>query len=158
MPLCICADEEEEVVKEVKQTPVKVEKKVPTSAAKPTNTMFMTSKRVTEKTYDLKGNLEEQIREAVKNTDVNGVKILLEAGANPKFVDATSNSLAHLAAMFDSLVIVEMLHAKGVRTMKFIFLLFCVDSFHMFLPVSLNSLSFLLSLSFPLCLFHVCTS
>jgi ankyrin repeat protein len=61
----------------------------------------------------MKGNLNEQCREAIKNSDADGVKQLLVAGADAKYVDAQNNSLVHMAAMFNVVKIVEMLHENG---------------------------------------------
>jgi hypothetical protein len=44
-------------------------------------------------TYDLKGDLNEQVREAVKAGDLAGVQQLLAAGASAKYIDRTGNAL-----------------------------------------------------------------
>ena len=60
-------------------------------------------------TWNLKGDLNEQIREAVKAQDVEGIKLLLGAGADAKYVDRTGNTLCHLAAMFNRFDILQLL-------------------------------------------------
>jgi hypothetical protein len=116
MPLCICpadeeeAEEEEEAIVEVKAAPVKkAVKKTPMKS-----NMFMTSQRQA-KVYDLTQRLDDQCREAVKNGDVGGVTQLLEAGADANFIDHTDNSLLHLAAMFNSYPICQLLVARGAK-------------------------------------------
>lgn len=66
-------------------------------------------------TYDLNGNLEDQLRQAIKNGDATGVKQLLDAGADANYVDHTKNSLLHLAAMFDKFEIAKLLLDKGAK-------------------------------------------
>jgi Ankyrin repeats (many copies) len=71
------------------------------------------SQSTASKQYDMKGNLNEQCRDAVKNKDRAGVKQLLAAGAKATYVDRTGNSLLHLAALFNCFEIAEMLVAGG---------------------------------------------
>jgi len=66
-------------------------------------------------TYNLSGNLEDQLRQAIKNGDATGVKQLLDAGADANYVDHTKNSLLHLAAMFDKFEIAKLLLDKGAN-------------------------------------------
>jgi hypothetical protein len=63
--------------------------------------------------YDLKGDLNEQVREAVKAGDIDGVRQLLGAGASARYVDRTGNTLSHLAAMFNRFDLIELLVANG---------------------------------------------
>ena len=63
--------------------------------------------------WNLKGDLNEQIREAVKAQDMEGIQQLLGAGADARYVDRTGNSLVHLAAMFNRYDIVELLAKHG---------------------------------------------
>lgn len=63
--------------------------------------------------YNLSGDLNEQIREAIKAQDVAGVRQLLDAGASAAYIDRTGNALAHLAAMFNRFDIIELLVARG---------------------------------------------
>lgn len=63
--------------------------------------------------YDLKGDLNEQLREAVKAQDLSGVQQLLAAGADARYIDRTGNAVAHLAAMFNRFDILQLLAAKG---------------------------------------------
>jgi len=65
--------------------------------------------------WDLKGDLNEQCREAIKQNDVNGVRQLLEARANVDYVDKTGNTLCHLAALFDRFPIVQLLVGAGAK-------------------------------------------
>lgn len=123
MPLCICPEDEEEPEPKDDE-PVKSSSSSSAAAASPAKaratprkggkaTMFANSSRNKKKEYDLKGNLNEQCREAIKNSDEDGVRTLLDAGADAKYVDAQQNSLVHMAAMFNGLKIVEMLHVAG---------------------------------------------
>jgi ankyrin repeat protein len=61
----------------------------------------------------MNGDLNEQVREAVKAGDLAGVTQLLNAGASAKYVDRTGNALAHLAAMFNRYDIIELLTQHG---------------------------------------------
>eukprot|EP00823_Brevimastigomonas_motovehiculus_P001668 TRINITY_DN12265_c0_g1_i1.p1 TRINITY_DN12265_c0_g1~~TRINITY_DN12265_c0_g1_i1.p1 ORF type:complete len:315 (-),score=74.43 TRINITY_DN12265_c0_g1_i1:210-1133(-) len=63
--------------------------------------------------YDIKGDLNEQCRAAVKNNDVVGVIALLKAGANPCYQDHAGNTLLHLASMFNFEKIVGLLISAG---------------------------------------------
>ena len=63
--------------------------------------------------YDLNGDLNEQLREAVKAQDLAGVQKLLGAGADARYIDRTGNAVAHLAAMFNRFDILQLLAAKG---------------------------------------------
>ena len=65
--------------------------------------------------YDMNGNLEDQLRQAIKNGDSAGVKQLLDAGADANYVDHTKNSVLHLAAMFDKFDIAKLLLDKGAK-------------------------------------------
>jgi len=63
--------------------------------------------------YDLKGDLNNQCREAVKAQDVEGVRILLSNGAKADYKDRTGNTLLHLAAMFNNTELVKVLIESG---------------------------------------------
>jgi len=65
--------------------------------------------------YDLKGDLNEQCRDAIKAGDFAGVQYLLTAGAKADFIDRTGNTLVHLAAMFNQLNVVELLVKSGAN-------------------------------------------
>jgi len=128
MPLCICpADPETEEEKEEREKKEgkgvkKVERKKspqstsPTSKAPAPSTFQPTfvgfGQKVTRQ-YDLKGDLNNQCREAVKSQDIDGVKMLLKAGAKADYKDRTGNTLLHLAAMFDNTELVKVLIAAG---------------------------------------------
>jgi len=68
--------------------------------------------------YDLKGDLNEQCRDAIKSGDGPGVTQLLKAGASAQYVDRTGNTLVHLAAMFNRIDLVQLLvkHGADVNT------------------------------------------
>jgi len=61
----------------------------------------------------MKGDLNEQCRDAIKSGDINGAKILLRAGANASYKDRTGSTLVHLAAMFNRFDLVELLVKNG---------------------------------------------
>lgn len=61
----------------------------------------------------MKGDLNEQCRDAIKAGDAAGVKKLLDGGADASYADRTGNSLLHLAAMFNRYDLVEMLVKRG---------------------------------------------
>jgi len=63
--------------------------------------------------YDLKGDLNEQCRDAIKTGDASGVTLLLKSGASAQYVDRTGNTLVHLAAMFNRLDLVLLLVKHG---------------------------------------------
>lgn len=120
-PLCICPpDAEEARVEESSRaaaSSTQAKRQAPAgsqpAAAAPSAFMgFGGSSRPTT-TYNLKGDLNEQIREAVKAQDVEGVKLLLGAGADAKYVDRTGNTLCHLAAMFNRFDILQLLGEKA---------------------------------------------
>lgn len=68
---------------------------------------------VKKNVYDLSGNLNDQIRDAIKSGDVQGFRELLQAGADPTYKDHTGNSLLHLAAMFNRYDMIVDLVKKG---------------------------------------------
>jgi len=117
MPLCICApDEIKEEKSESASTPKEAAK--PKPVAKPATTsatpsFFNGFGNTQSAKYDLKGDLNEQCKDAVKSRDTAGVKLLLEAKADGKFVDSRGNSLVHLAAMFDKYDMVKLLCEHG---------------------------------------------
>jgi len=121
MPLCVCHPEEASKDEEKKDA-----KKAPSSAAKaarpaatssataPAGGFFFSSQTSTATTrVNLEGDLNEQCRDAIKSGDLGGVKALLEAKADPGYVDKTGSSLAHLAAMFNRFDIIQLLVARG---------------------------------------------
>jgi len=57
--------------------------------------------------------LNSQCREAIKAQDIEGVKLLLKAGAKADYKDRTGNTLLHLAAMFDNTELVKVLINAG---------------------------------------------
>jgi len=63
----------------------------------------------------LKGDLNEQCRDAIKAGDSAGVVTLLSHRADPRFIDRTGNSLIHLAAMFNQLDVVTLLIRNGAN-------------------------------------------
>jgi len=122
-PLCVCADD-----KPVAQEPVKEKEKdapvSPTPKAKPVSKAdsnyssgvtgpFLGFGLQSQKQWDLKGNLNDQCRDAIKAGDFEGVKQLIKAGAKADFKDRTGNTLVHLAAMFNRLDMVEFLYQNG---------------------------------------------
>jgi len=62
---------------------------------------------------DPNGDLNEQIREAIKGEDERAFRELLKAGANPSYIDKNGFSLLHLAAMFNRLDMVIALVKLG---------------------------------------------
>jgi len=74
---------------------------------------FSNSQKPPTMQIDLQGDLNEQCREAVKAGDAEAVEKLLKAGANPKYRDKSSNSLLHLAAMFNRMDLIELLMKYG---------------------------------------------
>jgi hypothetical protein len=118
MPLCICApDEIKEEKTEASSAPKEAAAK-PKAAARPapapaTPSFFNGFGNTQSAKYDLKGDLNEQCKDAVKSRDTAGVKLLLEAKADGKFVDSRGNSLVHLAAMFDKYDMVKLLCEHG---------------------------------------------
>jgi len=63
--------------------------------------------------YDLKGDLNEQCRDAIKAGDAAGVSTLLSNGAKASYTDRTGNTLVHLAAMFNRLDLILLLVKAG---------------------------------------------
>lgn len=115
-PLCICAPDE---VKEEKTEASAVSKEpakpkpVVKSTTTTTPSFFNGFGNTQTAKYDLKGDLNEQCKDAVKSRDTAGVKLLLEAKADGKYVDSRGNSLVHLAAMFDKYDMVKLLCEHG---------------------------------------------
>jgi len=89
----------------------------PTTTTTSSSTFFSPTSYSSTSThnYDLKGDLNEQARDAVKNGDISGLKQLLNAGANASYIDHTGNTLVHLAAMFNRLDIVLLLVKAGAN-------------------------------------------
>jgi len=69
-------------------------------------------------TYDLAGDLDQQLRQAVKNGDEKGVKSLLDAGADFNYIDHTKNSVLHLAAILDRFEIAKLLLERGANAQQ----------------------------------------
>lgn len=119
MPLCICPADpvptEEKAKPQVKKEPAAAPRPVERKAPPPASTSsFSGFGGLSATKYDLSGNLDEQCREAIKAGDVSGVKMLLQAKANPKYTDRTGNTLVHLAALFNHSEICSLLiAAKG---------------------------------------------
>jgi len=131
-PLCICppdpeTEEEKEEKKKLAESKRKTvpERKKPVS---PSQTGTGTQKsgyaagfqssfsgfgQKQSRNYDLKGDLNNQCREAVKAQDVEGVRILLSNGAKADYKDRTGNTLLHLAAMFNNTELVKVLIESG---------------------------------------------
>jgi len=127
MPLCVCppdpeTEEEKEERKKLEGTTKKkvVEKKPVEKPASPGKSYpagfqsnFMGFGQKPARSYDLKADLNNQCREAVKALDVDGVRLLLKAGAKADYKDRTGNTLLHLAAMFDNTELVKLLINAG---------------------------------------------
>lgn len=105
MPLCICPpDKEEKKVEEKKPEAVKPKVAAKSAAAPSTATPapassfggFGFGQSRSAPSYDLKGDLNEQCRDAIKARDHQGVVTLLGARADARFIDRTGNSLVHL--------------------------------------------------------------
>jgi len=117
-PLCICAPDPEEKPAPVEArpvaaaAPVKKPQSSPPPATVSTFQGFGGSSRPAVQ-IDRNGDLNEQLREAVKAGDLSCVQQLLSLGASAKYVDRTGNALAHLAAMFNRFDIVETLAKHG---------------------------------------------
>lgn len=123
MPLCICEPEPEPEPEKEEKKDVAVAKpkpKAPAGAKKaPATTTFGGfggfGGLKTKTEWNLKGDLNEQCREAIKEKDDEGVLLLLKAGANASYQDRTGNYLIHLAAMFDRLSTVKILVEAGAN-------------------------------------------
>lgn len=125
LPLCKCPPDEEEKVPE----PVREKKSeaAPAPAPKrdtpaPIASTFSgfggyPSASAPAAAYDLNGDLNEQCRDAIKNGDLAGVKKLVAAGANVRYVDRTGNTFVHLAAMFNRGDMVSVLVDAGADVM-----------------------------------------
>jgi len=74
---------------------------------------FSNSQKPPTMQVNMQGDLNEQCREAVKAGDAEAVEKLLKAGATAKYRDKSSNSLLHLAAMFNRLDLIELLLKYG---------------------------------------------
>jgi len=119
MPLCICpADPEPEEKKEERKKTAPAHS---SAAAAKKNAMAPSSFQssfsgfggVAAIQYDLKGDLNEQCRDAIKSGDTPGVQKLLDARADAKYCDRTGNTLVHLGAMFNRWEVVSMLVKGG---------------------------------------------
>jgi len=120
MPLCICVpDEKTEQPQPRKEEPkpkpvvshqASAERKAP-AATQPS--FFNGFGNAPTTKYDLAGDLNEQCRDAVKNKDAAGVKLLLDAKADAKYTDSRGNTLIHLAAIFDKFDMVKLLIEHG---------------------------------------------
>lgn len=95
----------------------------PNSPSSPTNSPFVpfaanfTSYNSSFNTlkYDLKGDLEEQCRDAIKSNDVKGVETLVKSGCKVNYVDRSGNSLLHIACIMGSFPIVKILCTAGAN-------------------------------------------
>jgi ribosomal protein S14 len=105
MPLCICEPDPEpkaepsqvqasQDVKRDQGVQQQERKKRPKRA-------FQGFGRKKKAQVSLEGDLNESCRDACKSKDVAGMKTLLDAKANPLYVDKTGNTLVHVAALFD---------------------------------------------------------
>lgn len=121
LPFCICPPdkvveapkEERKVDNRPKSVAAAPAKRVETAPA--SSSFVGLGRRAPAVTYDLKGDLNEQTRDAIKAGDVAGVQTLLNARAEARFIDRTGNSLVHLAAMFNQLDVVTMLVRSGAN-------------------------------------------
>jgi hypothetical protein len=121
MPLCICpadkdeAKEEEQASKEAKKPAPEKKTAAPVSKAQSSTqtTTFSGFGASSAGKYDLKGDLNEQARDAIKNGDFAGLQKLLQAGADPRYCDRTGNTLVHLAALFNHENMVNFLVKQG---------------------------------------------
>jgi len=130
LPMCICppdpeTEEEkaEAAKKKQEQTKKKAEKKTApakssSSSAYPSGgfsgqSVFMGFGQKQTAQYDLKGDLNNQCREAVKKQDIDGVRLLLKGGAKPDYKDRTGLTLLHLAGMFNNTELVKLLIDAG---------------------------------------------
>lgn len=121
MPLCSCqakqqkAKEKEEHDYEKKQATVR-----PASPKREINPKSQfghfsgfSSKAVSSVKYDLKGDLNEQCREAIKSSDSRAVKALLDAKATVDYIDRSGNTFCHLACLFDKWDMVKLIADHG---------------------------------------------
>jgi len=120
MPLCVCAPppvKEEEPEKKAAPQVAKPKPKPAAGAGGPSSFQGFGGfgQQKAASAWDLKADLNEQCREAIKQNDVGGVKQLIEAKANVNYVDKTGNSLCHLAALFDRYPIVQLLASGGAN-------------------------------------------
>ena len=100
MPLCVCPPPKEDVEVHVKETQREVnhEQKVKPvhheTNSRPTYFSSMNSNKI-----DLKGDLNEQAREAIKSNSLDNLQLLVKNGVNVNYVDRQGQSLLHLAAI-----------------------------------------------------------
>jgi len=124
MPLCICPPDPSEKKEEKKDTSASTAKhhhEVAKRAASPSTSKspptqmssFSGFGLTTTGRYDMKGNLNEQCRDAIKAGDFAGLQQLLNANASCNYKDNTGSTLLHLAAMFNRGDIVSLLMRAG---------------------------------------------
>jgi hypothetical protein len=122
MPLCICPSEKDESKEEDKQP--KEHKKPADKKPQPTSSKLQTTTQaqtstfsgfggITAAKYDMKGDLNEQARDAIKGGDFAGLQKLIQGGADARYTDRTGNTLVHLAALFNHETMVNYLVKQG---------------------------------------------
>ena len=130
MPLCACKPPEPEKQPEPEPEPEPASAPEPVQQEAPASTFsgfssFSGFGSQTAKTYNLQGSkqsLSIQCRDAVKSKDSNGVKVLLEAKADPNFGRLEpgarpdpngGTTLVQLAALFNDKTTLELLVKAG---------------------------------------------
>jgi ankyrin repeat protein len=119
LPMCVCPADASEAKQDAPRpkpqaAPAEPKKPVFFSPQKSTFSGFGI-KHTPLQAYDLKGDLNEQSKDAVKAGDLQGLTKLLDAGGSAGYQDSSGNSLLHLAALFNHTEIVMLLHQRGAK-------------------------------------------